>query len=85
MEAYVIEQDFYEWREEPGEHYSKPVLAGRCYYVQSSSKKVNPFDIRYAKIFPSVRSVKNGLTWANTNPKVFRVKISVDPIEEIEV
>jgi hypothetical protein len=83
VEAYVIEQDVAK------SFYNKDGkcqrITGRGYYVQSKSKDVDPFDIRYAKVFPSIQSVRNGLTWAYGNPKVLKVKVSVDVLEEVEI
>ena len=36
------------------------------FYTSSKSKKVDPFDIHYAKIFPTVQSAKSAMQWFDT-------------------
>lgn len=74
MIYYVIEQRWKDW--ETGKEH-------REYYTQSSSSKIDRTDIRNAKFFPNVRSLKQGLTWAGGNPKVFEVEVEVKVLREV--
>lgn len=75
MKFYVIEQDVIEF----------PPLERpkREYYTQSSSRKIDRTDIRNAKFFPNLRSLKQGLTWANGRVKVFEVEIEVKILKQV--
>ena len=35
------------------------------FYVSSASRKVDPYDATYAKIFPTMRSAKQAMQWFN--------------------
>lgn len=48
---------------------SKYVIMNRAtgrYYTSSKANEVDPFDIHYAKIFPSLRSAKSAIQWFDT-------------------
>ena len=60
------------------------VKTGRQYYTSSNANIVDPTDIQYAKVFPTMRSAKAAAQWAGPNVKYFRVNINITIEEEVE-
>lgn len=80
---YVIEIDLIEYVYESNE--VKECSMGRGYYVSSASKSVDRTDIRYAKLFPTLRSAKQAWAQADQNPKYYEVEIDVKIVQEVKI
>jgi hypothetical protein len=57
-------------------------VVGRCFYVSSAAKNVDPKNPIFAKFFPTLKSAKQAISWAGSNPKILEVDVQVDIIGE---
>lgn len=81
-EFYVIDFDEKYFDKELRNHVN---TGKRIYYVSSQAKDVDPFDINYAKFFPTIRAAKHAMQYAPChNSKIYKVELHVTIKEQIE-
>jgi hypothetical protein len=79
-EFYVIDYDEYVWEE-----YEQIPTGKRIFYPSSSANNVDPHDIKFAKLFPTIRSAKSAAQWAGPNVKYHKVRHHIEIIEEVDI
>lgn len=81
---YIIDFDHAEYTYDPATNDYTIGETSRHYYVSSAAKSVDPTDIQYAKLFPSMRSAKQAWIDASQNPKYYEVEVDIKIVQEVK-
>jgi hypothetical protein len=81
---YVIEFDRTAYVHVPESNTYNTVIS-RGYYVSSAAKSVDPTNINYAKLFPTMRSAKQAWVNASQNPKYYEVDVEIKIAQEVKI
>jgi hypothetical protein len=80
MKFYAIEYDREDYDVSSGTW-----IKNRGYYMSSKSKSVDPTNIKYAKLFPTVRSAKSAWVNPTQNPIYYEVEVDIKIIRSVDL